>query len=288
MNKLLSQLVLLASWTGIRASRSASVKGRLAGIMWFRPPRKAPHEHYVSLSASALSQTLSFGDHGTVVRTWGELNSGPHVVLIHGWAGRWDQFASLIPHLVGRNYVVSAFDFPAHGEAGGMSTDLLQWRSVLRDVQRYLGETELVFVCHSFGFTAVAQAILAGEARAKAVIAINPATGLDFLLEAFARKLRLDEDVVPHLARSVESRVPAVRSITDFELDALVRKVPVLYFADRDDRQVPFERHASASRLLGDNFIASEGFGHNRVLHDPAFHRTLSDFLPVSSGWAAR
>ena len=285
MKKWLPKLVLLVSWVGIKVSRRSSMKGWLAGIMWFRPPRKAPHECYVSLRESAVSQTLSMGGYETMLRTWGELNSGPHIVLVHGWAGRWDQFATLIPHLVSQNCIVSAFDFPAHGEAKGMSTDLLQWNAVLRGVQAYLRGTEPVFVCHSFGFVAIAKAVLAGEVSAKAIIAINPATGFDFLLESFAKKLHLDVGVIPYLERRVENRVPAVRSITDFELVALVRKVAVLYFADRNDREVPFERHALASRLLGDNFIVSEGFGHNRALHNPELHRTLSDFLPVASGW---
>lgn len=234
-----------------------AIAGRCAAYLWFTPTRRPPDKAYTDLTARS-SVTIT---HGLKLRSWG-LPEGPCVVFVHGWGGRWDQGVTLIQALVAEGCRVFAFDFPGHGESPGLSTDIAQWIAVLKGFD--FGPAP-VFVSHSFGFIAVANTVLDG-ARAKGVIAVNPPLGFAFFVEAFRRRARVPLNVVPHFVRTIERRVPEVRTLTAVPIVELGDKTSLLYIADRSDREVPFTMHRTAMEVLGERFVATEGLGHNRIL----------------------
>jgi len=234
-----------------------AVAGRCAAFVWFTPMRKPAGPRQAELAASSEVTMVR----GLRLRSWGPAD-GPRTVFVHGWGGRWDQGEALIRAMVADGCRVSAFDFPGHGESRGLSTDVGRWIKVLKAMD--FGEAS-VFVCHSFGFTAVANAVLEGV-PARGVVAINPPLGLPFFVEAFRRRVKVALRVVPHLVKAIERRVPRVREITAVPLEDLSRRVALLYVADKSDREVPFEMHRQAMAVLGERFVATEGLGHNRVL----------------------
>ncbi len=257
------------------ADIAPAVAGRCAAHLWFTPLRKAAGPRQAELAASA--QVGMAG--GLRVRSWGPAE-GPRVVFVHGWGGRWDQGEAVIRALVAEGCRVSAFDFPGHGESPGLSTDVGQWIRVLQAMD--VGPAP-VFVCHSFGFAAVANAVLGGV-PARGVVAINPPLGLPFFVEAFRRRARLPLQVVPHLVRAIERRVPRVREITAVPVEALAKTAPLLYVADRSDREVPFEMHRRAMEGLGKRFVVTEGFGHNRVLGSERLIEVVTAFVAEVQG----
>ena len=248
----------LAAW-GLRllSDTAPRLAGHCAAFLWFTPLRKAADAHQAGLAAQSSITWVR----GLRLRSWGPEN-GPRVVFVHGWGGRWDQGAALIRALFAEGCRVSAFDFPGHGESPGLSTDIQQWIDWLAAAD--FGPAP-VFVCHSFGFIAGANAVLGGAA-ARGVVAINPPLGFPFFVEAFRRRARIGLTVVPHFIRLIERRVPRVRAITAVPVEALSAHVPLLYVADRNDREVPFAMHHSAEAWLGARFVATEGLGHNRIL----------------------
>ncbi len=249
----------LAAW-GLRllSGPAPRLAGHCAAFLWFTPLRKAADAHQAGLVAQSNVTWVR----GLRLRSWGPEN-GPRVVFVHGWGGRWDQGALLIRALVAEGCRVSAFDFPGHGESPGLRTDIQQWIDWLAAAD--FGPAP-VFVCHSFGFIAGANAVLGRGVAAGGVVAINPPLGFPFFVEAFRRRARISLKVVPHFVRLIEKRVPAVRTITAVPVEALSARVPLLYVADRNDREVPFAMHRSAEALLGERFVATEGLGHNRIL----------------------
>ena len=248
-----------------------AVAGRCAAFLWFTPLRKAPSAGQADLAARSSVRMVR----GVRVRSWGPVD-GPRVVFVHGWGGRWDQGGVLIEALVAEGCRVSAFDFPGHGETPGLSTDIARWIDWLADAD--WGQAT-VFVCHSFGFIAAANAVLGRDVAARGVVAINPPLGLPFFVEAFRRRARVSLKVVPYLVRLIERRVPKVRALTAVPVEDLSRKVPLLYIADRSDREVPFALHRLAMEALGDRFVATEGFGHNRILGSSALIEAVKGFV---------
>lgn len=263
---------------GLRLCSEAApaIAGRCAAFLWFTPLRKAPGPRQAELMAASAVVTAR----GLKLRAWGSAD-GPRVVFVHGWGGRWDQGEALIRALVAEGCRVSAFDFPGHGESPGLSTDIGQWIRVLSDFD--FGPAP-VFVCHSFGFMAVANAVLQGV-TARGVVAINPPLGFPFFVEAFRRRARLKLQVVPHLVRRIERRVPNVRTLTAVPVEDLARRVPLLYVADRSDREVPFSMHRTAMESLGERFMATEGLGHNRILGSERLIEMVQEFVANPGGF---
>ncbi len=277
----LISLSLAALGLRLFSNAAPAIAGHCAAFIWFTPLRKAPDTH----QAERATQSAVTVVRGLRVRSWspkdGGPPDGPRVVFVHGWGGRWDQGQALIRALVAEGCRVSAFDFPGHGESPGLSTDIAQWIDWLATAD--FGPAP-VFICHSFGFTAVANAVLRRNVPARGVVAINPPLGFPFFIEAFRRRARLNLTVVPHLIRLIERRVPQVRTLTSVPIEDLSARVPLLYVADRNDREVPFAMHRQAMEILGKRFVATEGTGHNRILTSTRLIEVVSGFVTEVQG----
>ena len=245
--------------------------GQCAAFIWFTPVRKAADACHAEWAAQSTVSVIG----GLRLRSWGRLD-GPHVVFVYGWGGRWDQGYALIRGLVAEGCRVSALDFPGHGESPGLSTDVAAWIDALAACD--FGPAP-VFVCHSFGFTAAANAVLRRGVAARGLVAINPPLGFPFFVEAFRRRSRLSLTVVPHLVRAIERRVPQVRTLTTVPIEALSRHVPLLYIVDRSDREVPFPMHRVAMETLGERFVTTESLGHNRILGSKQLLEAVKAFV---------
>jgi pimeloyl-ACP methyl ester carboxylesterase len=254
------------------------IAARLGAFIWFTPPRRPAHSDFSKLVSSSNERTIRTTRSSVIFRSWSIDNAGPHFVLIHGWGGRWDQFSGMISYLTQNDYRVSSFDFPAHGESSGLSTDLSEWFEVLDQVQEIIQNQEAVYVCHSFGFIAISHAILHLKLRAKAVVAINAPTHFNFLIDSFVKRTNLHRNAVPYLVKNLEARLRHIREMTDVRLDQLSRKLRLLYIADQTDREVPFSEHTAAAGLLKENFVVMQGFGHNRILATSGLYEILRHF----------
>src|SRR5512143_2769531 len=70
------------------------------------------------------SYRLPFADGELAVTRWGE--SGPAVLLMHGWGGSRAQMTGFVAPLLAAGFRVVAYDQPAHGESDGPMTNLLE------------------------------------------------------------------------------------------------------------------------------------------------------------------
>jgi pimeloyl-ACP methyl ester carboxylesterase len=272
----LLSLSLAALGLRLFSNAAPAIAGRCAAFIWFTPLRKAPGPRQAELVASSSVTVVE----NLKLRSWGP-QDGLRVVFVHGWGGRWDQGEALIRALVAEGCRVSAFDFAGHGESPGLSTDIAQWIDWLATAD--FGPAP-VFICHSFGFTAVSNAVLRRNMPARGVVAINPPLGFPFFIEAFRRRARLSLKVVPHLIRLIERRVPQVRTLTSVPIEDLSGRVPLLYVADRNDREVPFAMHRQAMEILGERFVATDGTGHNRILASARLIEVVSGLVTEVQG----
>lgn len=283
MKEIIRMFTLRGAYLGSRifARISPWVAARLGAFIWFIPRRRPAHSDFSKLVSSSNERVIRTTRDSVIFRSWSTDNTGPHLILIHGWGGRWDQFSGMISYLTQNDCRVSSFDFPAHGESSGFSTDLSEWFEVLDQVEEILQDQEAVYVCHSFGFIAISHAILNRKLRAKAVVAINAPTRFTFLIESFARRTNLHRNSVPYLVKNLEARLRDIREMTDVRLDQLSRKLRLLYVVDQSDKEVPFSEHTAAAYLLQEKFVVTQGFGHNRILATPGLYEILDNFVRV-------
>ena len=82
------------------------------------------------------------------VTTWGE--SGPAVLLMHGWGGARAQMTGFVEPLLSAGYRVVAYDQPAHGESDGKMTNLLEIAPTMDLIKETEGNFDAI-IAHSFG-----------------------------------------------------------------------------------------------------------------------------------------
>ena len=243
-----------------------------------------PDEQHTHLAAER-SRVPVPGLHGrgghALVHTWG---SGDRpVLLVHGWSGRAAQLAPLVRELRYAGHSVVAFDAPAHGDAPGRGTFILDFIAAMLELERRHGPFHAV-VGHSFGslaaLVAVAEGLSAGRVATVAGMAdadhrrasVAGARGLDAAAAA-ARRERFARRIVPGQA-NVYGRFSAVRH-------PLPASVPLLVVHDADDRRVPatealrlIDAHPGHAELL-----ITQGLGHQRILADDGVLARLTEFV---------
>ena len=81
------------------------------------------------------------------ITTWGE--SGPAVLLMHGWGGARAQMTGFVNPLLSAGYRVVAYDQPAHGESDGKLTNLLEIAPTMDLIKEKEGNSDAIIRTHS-------------------------------------------------------------------------------------------------------------------------------------------
>ena len=197
---------------------------------------------------------------------WGP-ESGPTVVLAHGWNGRGRQLAAIARAIAARGYRAVTFDQPGHGASGGRLASIPRMAEAIAAVSEATGGVEAV-VAHSLGAVAATYALSRGLGVRRAVFIAPPVSPARWI-DHFSRIVGLPEESRAHLVKNVEARagVPAA------ELDPL-RLAPrlaaeLLVVHDDGDREVPLAAGAAlADAWPGARLLVTSGLGHNRLLAD--------------------
>lgn len=213
------------------------------------------------------------------VRSYVHGETGPTVLLVHGWGGHAGHWRAFVPVLAEAGYRVVGFDHVGHGASPRRRTHLGEMVETVQSVTRRYGHMAGV-VGHSVG--GAAAYLAAGRGLpADALAVIGSPANLEDMVRLFAGMLRLSERSVAALRRRMEARYgfgwDAARA--DAVLPRLDR-VRGLIVHDRQDREVPFgQAEANARHWPGAALVATEGKGHRRILSDPATVATVTDFL---------
>lgn len=263
--------------TKVLGDISPLITGKLGTFLWFTPLIKRPHKNLSDLLTQSEVQKISFKDSYITIRNFNRSGTKSRLVMVHGWGGRWDQFSELINFLIKNGHPVTCFDFPAHGESPGLSTNLHEWFEILKKTESLYND-DPIYVCHSFGSVAVTHGILEMNLRAKALVMVNSPNQFDFLIQQFSKKINLNKKAVPYLVKNVLNTVDGADKMTTIPLRRLSVKLPVMYVADENDREVPFTLHTEAKEIFGENFVTFKNFGHNRILSAKEFHQALENF----------
>ena len=205
------------------------------------------------------------------------------VVLAHGWQSRASVFATLVRELRSEGFHVVAFDAPANGDSPGRGTYLVDHLDTIAALQQRHGRFHGI-VGHSFGALAALMAVHDGI-DARRVVSVAGAAGPQVFIEGFGDLLRLDRATRDAVARRFASRLfpggPDPFERYSAAEHPLAPGTPLLLVHDRDDRRVPF---TESERLLEVNapsarLVATDGFGHNRILRSDAMLDAVTAFL---------
>lgn len=207
---------------------------------------------------------------------WGD--SGPRVLLVHGWEGRGAQLGALVEPLVMLGFQVVTFDAPGHGDTGGERSSLFHFARAVEQVTDAFGPFHAI-VTHSMGGPATLWACRHG-ALAQRLVMIAPPVDLRDFTRAFSRVLGIPEDVRGRVHRRLGERFGVPIEDVRAERLASSMRAPLLVVHDDEDREVPLAcGEALAGAWPGAEILRTHGLGHQRILRDPAALRSVVRFV---------
>jgi pimeloyl-ACP methyl ester carboxylesterase len=256
---------------------SPRIAGRFAYRLWFMPTRfNTPASEQKALSSAEIKH-VQINNHNIATYSWEQ--SGPRVLLVHGWSGRGTQLGNFVEPLLEAGYRVLSFDAPAHGKSSGKQTNAYEVADTILALQHHYG-TFAAVIAHSFGGPCVALAIQRGLVT-KCLVSIAPPANTLWLVEKFISTLQIPAKVGSDLIRRIETTFG--KSIwDDISMINTVKelKIPGLLIHDDHDSEVPWqEGNAVAQAWNNAEFIKTSGLGHRRILRDATVVETAVSFI---------
>lgn len=216
---------------------------------------------------------------GRRARLYGE--TGPVVVLVHGWEGRSSQFHEMISPLALRGFQVLAWDGPAHGDSPGLQTNLVEFSNALIDDLRSWPFPLHALVGHSFGGAAVGLAKVWGLSP-KALVLIGAPSRISSTVDRSFEHFRLSQSARHHFLSELQRRT----GFRPEDLDLLGHKerldLPTLIVHDLKDRSVSLENAREIKAALPQSrLLTTTDLGHYKILKSSAVAHQIVEFLEV-------
>ncbi len=251
--------------------------------MVFTPRRTKPNE--AALGVVAKAQTSQSTVHGDSIYhyRWGD--TGPCVLLVHGWSGDVGQMAAFVEPLRAAGCQVVALDLPGHGQSSGREVSVNHFEDAIADAVATFGPFDGV-IAHSLGASAVAYGMTRGFECKRAVF-ISPASAYGSIWKKWEMGLNLPPTVMPIVISRAEERFGVRFDAMEPLQFADSMTTPLLIVHDRRDRECSFKDAAKLAEIWpGAELIATETLGHTRILRDPEIVRQVVAKVcePVAGG----
>jgi pimeloyl-ACP methyl ester carboxylesterase len=260
---------------------SASLAGRLALLMFLKPPRRKLEPADAPILALARRTTVRCGSDKFTVWTWEQ--DGPTVVLLHGWGSHAARFATFVAPLRAAGFAVIGIDAPAHGTSPGQFSDLPRFRNSLLEVLR-VHEPIHAVIGHSLGGAAVLTVLAeTADHHPKKICLFGVPSDMDYILESFAMMLGLKAPALASLRAHFTARFGRAAKTVSVSAAVQSVRIPVLVVHDEDDNVAPIAQGtAMADAIPGAVLWRTRGFGHSGALRDPATIQRVIEFLKTA------
>jgi len=257
---------------------SSRLAGRLALELFLTPPRRKTDA--VDIPVVELAQRGSVEVHGHRVATYEWGDTGPLVLMLHGWGSHAARFGSFVGPLCAAGYRVIAADAPGHGASAGRQSNLPEFRDTLRAVIATHGPVESL-IAHSLGAGACL-ILLAGTnpVEVRSLVALGVPRDIDYVLDSFAEMIGLGPRANTAFRTAFTERFGLKPSDFSATQLALLVTVPTMVVHDRADEIAPYEHGEELAANLPHSILhTTTGLGHSGPLRDPATIDAIVAFL---------
>lgn len=213
------------------------------------------------------------------VTSWGD--SGPAVLLMHGWGGARAQMTGFVAPLLSAGYRVVAYDQPAHGESDGKMTNLIEIAPTMSLVMKREGEFDAV-ISHSFGTLITSYALVnLNFPPPSKLIYFGAFNRLLDSLPRFQVLANLPDEVMDGLNAAISENFG--KDVLDAIVNATLVpqiNIPALMFHDTADNVTPVEDSRAIARVWKSaQFVETDGLGHRGALQSKEIHEQVLSFL---------
>ena len=207
-----------------------------------------------------------------------------HLLLVHGWAGRFSQFHMLIDFIEKQHptlleeYTLTGFNAVAHRGAQGKRTMMPEIGTCIAQITSKHGPADLL-IAHSIGCNAAMHATEQSGAKIHRQVLISPPGRISEMVRIFCSALGFNDKVKARIVANLKQDFGV--GFDSFSAPELAPKntIPTLVAHDTDDRDTPI----ALGREVGQNmnngtYIETSGLGHRRILRDPKLAAQIYDW----------
>lgn len=246
---------------------------------FFSPSRYEVKPRDREIIDSGDNYRLRFDGGELAVTTWGE--SGPLVLLMHGWGGARAQMTGFVEPLLEAGYRVAAYDQPAHGESDGKMTNLLEIAPTMDLIKEREGKPEAI-IAHSFGTLVTSYALANWDFPAPArLVYLGSFNRLLDSLPRFQALAGLPDPVMDGLHDMIYANFgkDVMDGIWNEKMTQKI-DIPALMFHDKADNVTPVEDSRAIARVWKSaRLVETEGLGHRGALQSKEVHAQVVEFL---------
>jgi pimeloyl-ACP methyl ester carboxylesterase len=213
------------------------------------------------------------------VTSWGD--SGPTILLMHGWGGSRVQMTGFVDPLLSAGYRVVAYDQPAHGDSDGKTTNLLEIAPTMDLLLKQEGKFDAI-IAHSFGTLVTSYSLVKRNFPSPSRLVYFGA--FNRLMDSLPRFQVIsglpDEIIEGFRGMLYENFGQEVLEAIVHEMLAPQINIPALMFHDITDNVTPVEdSRAIAQAWKSAQYIETEGLGHRGALQSQEIHEQVIKFL---------
>ncbi|MFM8368749.1 MAG: alpha/beta fold hydrolase, partial [Chloroflexota bacterium] len=225
-----------------------------------------------AILAKGKNYRIPFKDGELAVTTWGE--SGPTILLMHGWGGARAQMTGFVEPLLAAGYRVVAYDQPAHGESDGKMTNVIEISPTLDLVMQREGKFDVI-IAHSFGTIITSYSLVKRNFPAPSKLVYLGA--FNRLLDSLPRFQVIANlpDEVMHGLRNMITENFGKDVLDEIVNENFVKQIhiPALMFHDRSDNVTPVEDSRAIAAVWNEaQYVETNGLGHLGALQSAEVH----------------
>jgi len=238
---------------------------------------KAP-ERELMMRESAKNERLHVESINTDLQVYVYGYSKIKVLLVHGWAGRGTQLFQMADKILENKMMVVSFDGPAHGLSSGKRTNMLEFISSIREIDKKYGPFQAA-IGHSFGAMSLINAVAEGL-RLEKIVIIGADNSIPSSFQYFVKKMQLKPVMADILQNVFEKKYH--RKLNSFTTEHKAKKVdiPTLVVHDSDDMYVNVSSAvAIRQNLKQGELLITNGLGHHKIFKDNFVIQRIINFI---------
>lgn len=258
-----------------------------AAVIWYyfgRPGQTRFTPAQVELMNRANRSKFEYHGHEITTYTWG--NSGPRVLLAHGWRSKSVDFRRMIEQLLTAGFVVEAIDMKAHGKSTGVSSGLPEFRDLIKQYYVQHGPFHAV-IGYSLG--GLAAGLVMGELskafHPKHLVILASPPYMRYFFADVIQKLGFKKQVFERFSERVEKIYGEDIDLFDLRrYKQYLRDLDIHLIYDQQDETIAFAKGKELELVFPNaHFVQTSGLGHYKIITYPEVITYIRNAIAVTS-----